>query len=88
MFSVQSNEVTSSNAMEMEGLQRAIAFLCSKEKKIGTLITDRHAQVAKWLRENHPQINHRYDVWHIAKGEKCATMNLQAISCIYASVTK
>ncbi|XP_041464943.1 uncharacterized protein LOC121415701 [Lytechinus variegatus] len=65
---VQSNEVKSSNAMEKEGLSRGLANLYSKGLVVGTLITDRHAQVAKWIRENYPEIDHRYDVWHIAKG--------------------
>lgn len=73
---LQSNEVTSSNAMEKEGLIRGLASLQEKGIEIETLVTDRHASVAKWLQENHPDIKHKYDVWHIAKGN----------SFIYASV--
>ncbi|XP_063963626.1 uncharacterized protein LOC129268390 [Lytechinus pictus] len=65
---VQSNEVSSSNAMEKEGLARGLAKLYGMGVEVGTLITDRHASVAKWLRETYPEIDHRYDVWHIAKG--------------------
>ena len=38
---------------------------------VGTLVTDRHNQIAKWIRENHPEIDHRYDVWHVAKCRLC-----------------
>ena len=33
-----------------------------------TLVTDRHKQINKWLQENHQDIIHYYDVWHVAKG--------------------
>ncbi|XP_041474440.1 uncharacterized protein LOC121423188 isoform X2 [Lytechinus variegatus] len=65
---VQSNEVRNSNAMEKEGLRRGLAKLEELNVRVDTLVTDRHAQVAKWLRENYPEITHKYDVWHIAKG--------------------
>eukprot|EP00057_Strongylocentrotus_purpuratus_P012939 XP_011667413.1 PREDICTED: uncharacterized protein LOC105439756 [Strongylocentrotus purpuratus] len=67
---VQSNEVTSSNAMEKEGLVRGLTSLQEKGVEIESLVTDRHASVAKWMRENQPDIKHQYDVWHIAKGLK------------------
>ncbi|KAI8485833.1 hypothetical protein Bbelb_363850, partial [Branchiostoma belcheri] len=66
---VQSNEVGSSNAMEKEGLARAIDFIrrnCTLQ--IGKIVTDRHIQIAKWIRENLPETCHLYDIWHIAKG--------------------
>lgn len=53
--------------MEKEGLVRGVQLLKKKRFKIGTLVTDRHKQIAKWLRENEPHIDHRYDVWHMAK---------------------
>ena len=53
--------------MEKEGLVRAIALLRKKKFKIATLVTDRHTQIAKWLRESVPSIDHRYDIWHMAK---------------------
>ena len=35
---------------------------------MGALVTDRHSQVAKWVRETLPETRHYYDVWHLAKG--------------------
>lgn len=55
--------------MEKEGVARGMANLYEQGLEVGTLITDRHAQVAKWVRETYPNVDHRYDVWHIAKGE-------------------
>ncbi|XP_041457112.1 uncharacterized protein LOC121430959 isoform X2 [Lytechinus variegatus] len=67
---VQCTEVKNSNAMELEGLKRALEKMDAEAVEIKTIVTDRHLQIAKFLRENYPHIDHRYDVWHIAKGLK------------------
>ena len=54
--------------MEKEGLVRAINVLEDNDLTVGTLVTDRHSQVAKWVRETLPETRHYYDVWHLAKG--------------------
>lgn len=66
-FLFQSNEVKSSYHMELEGFKRLQAFLASNGLDVGKLITDRHLQLAKYVRENSPTILHTYDVWHLAK---------------------
>ena len=67
--------------MEKEGLQRVLNFLKQQGLTVEMLITDRHRQINKWLRESHPNIIH---VWHVAKGMsfmyvysayKCTTMH-------------
>ena len=63
---LQSNEVGSSNAMEKEGFIRCIMFLYALGLSIGTLVTDRHSGIRKWVSER-LDINHRFDIWHIAK---------------------
>ena len=65
---LQSNEVKNSQAMELEGLKRALKFLEKSDLLVSDLTTDRHGQVRKWLREKRPTINHWYDIWHMAKG--------------------
>ena len=55
--------------MEMEGLKRAVTFLTLKGVNIGKMITDRHMQIRKWIRETMPEVLHMFDVWHVAKGE-------------------
>ena len=55
--------------MEKEGLERVLDYLqLQHQMTVEVLVTDRHRQINKWLRENHPDINHYYDVWHVAKG--------------------
>ena len=55
--------------MEKEGLIRAVKFLENKGHKIGTLITDRHVQIQKYVRENMPETIHYYDPWHVVKSK-------------------
>ena len=43
--------------MEKEGLVRAIQLL-KKKFKVGVLVTDRHQQIVKWLRENAVDTDH------------------------------
>jgi len=53
---------------ELEGLKRMTAFIKDNGMHIDIIITDRHRQNAKWIRENLLTTRHFYDVWHIAKG--------------------
>ena len=55
--------------MEKEGLDRALKLLKQKKIKVKVLVTDRHKQINKWLRDSHKEIKHYYDVWHVAKGK-------------------
>ena len=64
---IQGNEVNGSNNMEKEGLVMAVKKLQEYGLAIGNLITDRHFQIAKWVREELPSTTHHYDVWHLAK---------------------
>ena len=57
--------------MEKEGLKRCIDFLRQRGVTVHTIITDRHVQIGKWVRENMPNVVHNYDVWHVAKGVFC-----------------
>ena len=54
--------------MEKEGLSRAIEFLSANSLGIQALVTDRHKQIAKFISDKHPTIEHRYDVWHFCEG--------------------
>jgi len=36
--------------------------------KVGTLVTNCHKQISKYMREKHPHIEHQYDVWYVSKG--------------------
>jgi hypothetical protein len=59
-----------SQAMELIGLQNNKKFFSDLPMTIGTLITDRHMSIAKWVRESWPEVTHLYDSWPVVKG-KC-----------------
>lgn len=54
--------------MELEGLQRGLAKIAEEELQVSHLVTDRHSQIKKYMREVHPEVVHWFDCWHIAKG--------------------
>lgn len=55
--------------MEMEGLKRGLEYLTKTVKiDVKDLITDRHVMIKKYMKEKQKDINHFFDVWHIAKG--------------------
>ncbi|XP_065121196.1 uncharacterized protein [Paramisgurnus dabryanus] len=66
---VQSSEVPNSSWCELEGLKRSINLLRRQDLHVSTLVTDRHRQVAKWVREELcPEgTRHYFDVWHVGK---------------------
>ena len=68
VYDTQSNEVKSSVHMEKEGLIRSLKFLSKAGVKVDSLVTDRHLQVQKYMKDEHPTIIHYYDVWHLCKG--------------------
>jgi len=53
--------------MEKEGLIRSIKFLQDFGLHIDVIITDRHPQIQKYVREQMPSVKHYYDVWHVCK---------------------
>ncbi|XP_033992284.1 uncharacterized protein LOC117487734 [Trematomus bernacchii] len=63
---VQSNEVGGSYHMEKEGLKRCLDHLESNNLAVEYIVTDRHPQIQKFLRERN--IEQFYDVWHFEKG--------------------
>ncbi|XP_033725378.1 uncharacterized protein LOC117315337 [Pecten maximus] len=65
---VQSNEARGSTHMELEGLKRSISHLEENDISLKNLVTDRHVMVKKFMREQHPNTDHYFDVWHVAKG--------------------
>lgn len=54
--------------MELEGLKRCITFLESKDIRVESIVTDRHAQIKCFMRKEKSEIIHEFDVWHVAKG--------------------
>ena len=56
--------------MEFEGFKRSMDILKSRNIPISMLITDRHTQIAKHVKENCPSITHYFDVWHLIFDKK------------------
>ncbi len=63
---------------ERGGLVRLVHFLKDKKLEIATVVTDRHKQIAKRIRENMESTDHHYDIWHLAKCK--LTYSLEQIS--------
>ena len=82
----QSNETEGSTKMEKEGLIRSLEFLENAGIQPVSIITDRHPQIQKYLREEKSHIQHYYDVWHISKGnisimrQECITFKIRTTS--------
>ena len=53
--------------MEHEGLTKCFEFLSNEDVEINIIITDRHSQVKKYMKERKPEIEHILDVCHVAK---------------------
>ena len=54
--------------MEKEGLIRSVKLIEDSGLAIASLVTDRHPQIQKSVREKMQNTTHYYDVWHVAKG--------------------
>lgn len=52
--------------MVKEGLKRSLDFLDTRGVTLDCIVTDRHPQIQKFLRER--SVNQFYDVGHIEKG--------------------
>lgn len=48
--------------MEKEGFVRGVGIFDGYELAVQTLVTDRHKQLSKWIRENLPEVRHPFDV--------------------------
>ncbi|KAL3189072.1 hypothetical protein MRX96_003213 [Rhipicephalus microplus] len=66
---MQSNEVTSSSAMELEALKRGLKGLDERKVCVHEPVTDRHVQIRKLMEQHRPDIPHFIDAWHVAKRE-------------------
>ena len=53
--------------MELDGAKKCFSFLEGAGVKIKKFISDRHAGIAKWVRESRPDTKHFFDIWHVAR---------------------
>ena len=70
---LQVTEASSSVAMEALGFERALNTLLDVGLQVEVVATDRSPSVRKMMREQYPDIDHKFDLWHTAKG-KCKIM--------------
>ena len=54
--------------MEKAGLVKCMSFIERNKKTVNEVITDRRPSIQKYMREQHPDFDHSFDVWRIAKG--------------------
>ena len=64
---VQVTEVTSSNDMEREGFKRCMDSIQGKGAHVKVVATDRHVSIKSDMKKKYPDVNHQFDVWHLAK---------------------
>ncbi len=90
--SFQSTEVKNSAHMELEGLIRTLQFLSDAGVQLDSLTTDRHGQIAKYMRENHPELAHYFEPWHFSKSKTLTanyyliyTCSVRSLKRIFAS---
>ncbi len=68
-FIFQRNEVSSANAMELEGLKRGLGELKKRRVPWGSIVTDRHIGIKSFLRDTYKNVAHWFDIWHMAKSK-------------------
>lgn len=55
--------------MEKYGLVKGIEELKERGVSIASLTTDRHPSVKKHTRLHEPDTEHKFNIWHVAKGQ-------------------
>ena len=63
-----STEAGSSVAMEPLGFKRGMKEIMGDGLDIEVMTTDRSTSIRKIMREEFPNVQHEFDIWHTAKG--------------------
>eukprot|EP00795_Rhopilema_esculentum_P015902 gene15902-7235_t len=61
------NEVGSSQAMEFHAFKKALEFLLNSGVRVSHFVSDRHLAILACMKENHKDILHQIDLWHLKK---------------------
>ena len=64
---VSVSEVANSNCMDKKGFVDTLSNVEANGINVDVISTDRHPQIKKEMRVNHPNIDHQFDPWHVAK---------------------
>ena len=59
-----------SSRMEKKGLQVLLDKMSSRGVTVATLTTDRHVQIRAFMKKDHPNICHQFEMWHFGKSIK------------------
>ncbi len=54
--------------MEIQGLWDLFDWLDEQGIDVKALVTDRHTQIARWMRTDKAKVLHVFDIWHLCKG--------------------
>ncbi|XP_051985367.1 uncharacterized protein LOC127645746 [Xyrauchen texanus] len=65
---VQVTEATSSVTMEPLAFKRGMTELMDQGLDVEVMATDRSTSIQKIMREQFPNVQHQFDIWHTAKG--------------------
>ena len=82
----QSTEVSSPNAMELEGFIRCRRTLESHSLTVNSVTTDRHAGVSLYMKQSWDGVDHYYDTWHISKVNSLTKICHYLLVCLCTSV--
>ena len=67
--------------MEYQGLMDLFDLLDRNGINVAALVSDRHSQIAKYMRTDRATVLHVFDIWHICKGnpvnKKCIPVFLK-----------
>lgn len=50
-----------------EGFKRCMENIQGKGAKVKVVATDRHVSIKSDMKRNYPDVDHQFDVWHLAK---------------------
>ena len=67
---LQKDSGKGSASLELKGLQECLQDLSNVGCTINVIATDRNRQIAKWIREELPEVAHKFDLWHFVKNIK------------------
>ena len=59
--------------MEKQGLIQCLNTAATSGLHVNTIVTDRHPQIMKYIREEMPSTEHKFDVWHVVKSTRAVT---------------
>ena len=69
-ITLQRDSGRGSASFELKGQQERLQDLSNVGYTINVIATDRNRQIAKWIREEIPEVAHKFDPWHFVKNIK------------------